>query len=389
MAKVFQRALPPAQPVPPQAPAGPTPYELALAELSGADAPAGPMFTPEQVALRQGQNDALVQAGLVGQLSQDRAINNVGGAVFKQALSARQPVNSKQGILDPISGEMAESPEYKDEKAAAKKDRILKLVLDYSDKRQRAIERQAQIDDQQRGREDLARVAAGLRAGNRADANSLKDQLTQARIDALEGQNEARANKVREAREKSLSQTRHAVQRSGFLVGELDKAEKLVSYMTTGLIGSQMRKVPGTDAYDLNRVIDTIKANIGFEELRQMRLDSPTGGALGQVAIRELDMLQATLGNLDTAQDPDTVRANIKAVKEHFSKIKKAMEEAGKEIEASPDPGTSPAAPGGAGRPGPAPAPGAGSPPARERTATHPQTGQKLVLRNGQWVPLK
>lgn len=354
MAKVFQRALP-APVAPPQVAVGPSPYELALAELSKQDSPAGPMFSPEEAQARQEQNDRLVQAGLVGQLSQDRGINNVGGSVFKQALQARQPVTSKQGILDPLTGQMSESPEYKDEKVASRKDRVLKLALDYSDKRQRAIERQAQIDDQQQGREDLARVAAGLRAGNRADTNGLKDQLTQARIDAIEEQNAARREKAKIAREKNIAQTDHAVRRSSFLMGELDRAEKLVGTTTAGLIGSQMRKVPGTDAFDLNKVIDTIKANIGFEELRQMRLESPTGGALGQVAIKELDMLQATLGNLDTAQDPDTIRANIKAVKEHFRKIKEAMEGAKKDIESSPEPGTTPATP----RPA---APGAAAP---------------------------
>jgi hypothetical protein len=390
MAKVFRKALPePVVPVAPATPAGPTPYELALAELAKPEAAAGPMFTPEQVEQRQTQNDSLVHAGLVGQLSQDKAISGVGGGVFKQALAARQPVTSKQGILDPLTGQLSESPEYKDEKAGAKRDRVLKLALDYSDKRQRAAERQQQIDDQQAAREDSIRLAASLRQGVRNDASGLKAQIDQARLEGIQSQNDARNAKVNEARDKSKLQAAHAGRRADFLTGELDRAEKLVGNMTTGLVGSQMRKVPGTDAYDLNKVIDTIKANIGFEELRQMRLESPTGGALGQVAIKELDMLQATLGNLDTAQDPDTIRANIKAIKGHFKTIKESMDKAQKELEALPPAGTSIATPSPAARPAPGAAGVGASPGGRPRTATHPQTGEKLMLQNGEWVPAK
>lgn len=70
-------------------------------------------------------------------------------------------------------------------------------------------------------------------------------------------------------------------------------------FSDTGLVGSGLSLVPGTDAYGLSSDMDTIKANLGFEELQDMRDASPTGGALGQVAVQELEMLQATKGKLD------------------------------------------------------------------------------------------
>jgi hypothetical protein len=78
-----------------------------------------------------------------------------------------------------------------------------------------------------------------------------------------------------------------------------------------GVGGSVMRNIPGTSAADVSAKLDTIKANIGFSRLQQMRESSPTGGALGQVAVKELDMLQATLGNLAQTQSTEQLMANL------------------------------------------------------------------------------
>lgn len=70
-------------------------------------------------------------------------------------------------------------------------------------------------------------------------------------------------------------------------------------------IGATTAGIPGSPARDFQAVIDTIKANLGFEELTAMREASPTGGALGQVSNQEINFLQAVQGNLDSAQSVD------------------------------------------------------------------------------------
>ena len=72
--------------------------------------------------------------------------------------------------------------------------------------------------------------------------------------------------------------------------------------------GSTLSGIPESASRDFAATLDTIKANLGFEELQQMRDSSPTGGALGQVTERELAFLQAVQGNLDAAQSPEQVR---------------------------------------------------------------------------------
>jgi hypothetical protein len=67
----------------------------------------------------------------------------------------------------------------------------------------------------------------------------------------------------------------------------------------------------GTNAADAKALAGTIRANIGFDRLQQMRESSPTGGALGAVTQNELDSLQAVLGSLDTAQSEDQFLQNL------------------------------------------------------------------------------
>lgn len=80
---------------------------------------------------------------------------------------------------------------------------------------------------------------------------------------------------------------------------------------TTGLPGAIFGNVPGTKAYDLRETIKTIVANIGFDELQAMRDASPTGGALGQVAIKEIEFLQAARGSLNPNQSEAQLRKNL------------------------------------------------------------------------------
>ena len=83
------------------------------------------------------------------------------------------------------------------------------------------------------------------------------------------------------------------------------------SAFTTGFGGSLLSAVAGTPAYDLAQDTNTLLANAGFTELQEMRDNSPTGGALGQVAVQELSMLQAAQQNLLTSQSKEQYISNL------------------------------------------------------------------------------
>lgn len=88
-----------------------------------------------------------------------------------------------------------------------------------------------------------------------------------------------------------------------------------------GLGGALLKNVPGTDAYDVSAMADTIRANIGFERLNEMRKESPTGGALGQVTERELSFLQNSLANLEQSQSQAQFERNLDIVEREYKAI--------------------------------------------------------------------
>lgn len=86
--------------------------------------------------------------------------------------------------------------------------------------------------------------------------------------------------------------------------------------LTAGVGGQVMGAlgIAGTDIVEIQSAYDEIMSKVGFGALQRMRDMSPTGGALGQVAVRELDMLQADLGKLSTKLKPSTQREKLKNV---------------------------------------------------------------------------
>ncbi len=82
----------------------------------------------------------------------------------------------------------------------------------------------------------------------------------------------------------------------------IEKGEKDIVNLSTGFTGSALSIVPAdTDARKLSNILDQLRAFKGFSALQNMRNNSPTGGALGQVSERENILLQSLSGTLDQA----------------------------------------------------------------------------------------
>jgi len=96
-------------------------------------------------------------------------------------------------------------------------------------------------------------------------------------------------------------------------------------FSTTGLVGAGMRKIPGTEAYNLGTQVEAIKAHVGFDTLADMRAASPTGGALGQVSDMENRLLSSSLGSLDANQSPDELRKNLAEVRKHYRNVQELI----------------------------------------------------------------
>lgn len=108
--------------------------------------------------------------------------------------------------------------------------------------------------------------------------------------------------------------------RARLMIGTVDDALKKVGFTTTGALGATLGKMPGTSAYDLRATVETLKANLGFQQLAEMRAASPTGGALGAIAVQELNALQSTLASVDANQSQDQLAGKLKQIRTHYNK---------------------------------------------------------------------
>ena len=103
---------------------------------------------------------------------------------------------------------------------------------------------------------------------------------------------------------------------------EAKGTEKISPYTRiTGVTGKAFEGYPGGARQTAKGYIDTIRANIGFDRLDQMRQESPTGGALGQIAVQEIQFLQASLGSLDLDADPDVLIKNLERIKTAYDNV--------------------------------------------------------------------
>lgn len=105
------------------------------------------------------------------------------------------------------------------------------------------------------------------------------------------------------------------------VTNEIDRAIELTDYTTAGVGGAVLRELPMTSARTLNNAITMVKANLGFDRLQQMREESKTGGALGAVTEKEIDLLQSTVQRLDQLTDPAELQRALKVVKDQYIKV--------------------------------------------------------------------
>jgi len=189
-------------------------------------------------------------------------------------------------------------------KSTAEANRLAKAELEREKAQQREIEKQRDMD--------FKMQLAAMNQATRSSLTSVQREIAQTRLDELK-------SKQTDKEEKKEAAKQFAINHAGKVVQDVAAAKSLVSGTTSGLTGKAAAFVPGTDAYDLQQRLLTIKANLGFDRLQQMRDASPTGGALGQVAVQELQALQATVGSLELGQSRQELQKNLDKIDLHYN----------------------------------------------------------------------
>jgi len=107
------------------------------------------------------------------------------------------------------------------------------------------------------------------------------------------------------------------------ITGIVDDAVNLIDKegrFVAGTFGSRLveKYEPATN---LRGQIDAIRSRIGMGKIQEMKSQSATGATgLGPIAVRELDRLEASLGNLDQAQSPDELKKRLLSIKESLNR---------------------------------------------------------------------
>lgn len=106
-----------------------------------------------------------------------------------------------------------------------------------------------------------------------------------------------------------------------YLVGKLDKGG-LFDLPEAGIYGNLLAKTGiNQEAVSFRNELATVQASMAFDRLQQMREASKTGGALGSVSERELDLLISAYGNINQSTDPKRLRDNLIDIKRVMNKI--------------------------------------------------------------------
>lgn len=131
----------------------------------------------------------------------------------------------------------------------------------------------------------------------------------------------------REAKEEARKNLERKQLRDRYADVVIEEVDRVLEIMdgneiwTAGMLGVPLSKLYGTPAHNARKLIDTIRSNVGFDRLQQMRESSPMGGALGPVSDFENRLLQSALGSLEQSQDPEQLKYNLMRVRDIYLDI--------------------------------------------------------------------
>lgn len=139
--------------------------------------------------------------------------------------------------------------------------------------------------------------------------------------------------KVKELEQKKVAQQEAMFESSKLVndsVKELKSLIKNKEYLVTGASGALIGALPfvreGSARADAEALIDNIQSKIAFETLMSMKQASPTGGALGAVSEKELDLLKADIASLKLSQSPEQLNKNLDKVASRYTNIMKKVD---------------------------------------------------------------
>jgi hypothetical protein len=115
---------------------------------------------------------------------------------------------------------------------------------------------------------------------------------------------------------------------TNLVTNTIDDALKLINEegrLVAGTAGSRLAGVyePSTN---LKGQLDTIRAAVGTGKIQEMKAQSATGATgFGQLAVKELERIEANIGSLDQAQGPEELKKRLGIIKDAMNKYNENM----------------------------------------------------------------
>lgn len=134
------------------------------------------------------------------------------------------------------------------------------------------------------------------------------------------------AREIEEADAKKRATREETLNTSKLMQEEISLAKDRSKFRTTGIPGTVLKFIPGTDSRSLRENLKTIAANISFDKIQNMRQNSPTGGALGAVSDKDLALLSASRGSLDQGLKDAELTRVLDRMNDAYSRVILAIE---------------------------------------------------------------
>lgn len=110
----------------------------------------------------------------------------------------------------------------------------------------------------------------------------------------------------------ALAANSDAFRRAQDSMKAIDDAKRRATWDNTGFIGNELRKFGGSNAYNYDRDMNTLRARIAFDEMKALRAASPTGATgLGSTTESEMKLLQEAESSLDIGQSKEQLTKNL------------------------------------------------------------------------------
>lgn len=171
---------------------------------------------------------------------------------------------------------------------------------------------------------DKARNDAAISGVDARNAPRLTDaQVRKDEADAAKAAAEAAAKEAEQQRiaQGQANKRLQEIAASDNVLSAVQAARIMVQKGGTTGWGSYAAYLPDNDARDLAGYLSTIKSNLTFDRLQQMRDNSPTGGAVGSASDKDMDLLGSTVANLDQGASKEKILDGLNRIEQHYQRF--------------------------------------------------------------------